>query len=65
MAGGSKDVPITFKPLTDQSYSGVIAVNCDKTEGNNTISVSGRGFIPVHLPAIFLLNLLSEQTNSI
>ncbi len=42
-AGGSRTVTVTFAPTAAQSYGGTITVNCDATEGTNTIACSGTG----------------------
>ncbi|GBC59360.1 hypothetical protein DENIS_0299 [Desulfonema ishimotonii] len=42
-AGQSRNVAVTFTPKDAKSYSGTITVDSDKTDGNNTISVSGQG----------------------
>jgi len=43
--GGSKTVPVTFKPTAATAYSGTITVNSDRTNTTavNTVSVSGTG----------------------
>ncbi len=43
MASGSVTVTVTFAPTAAQAYSGTVTVNSDKTEGINTIAVSGTG----------------------
>ncbi len=42
-ASASKIVTVTFTPTAVQSYSGMLAVNSDKTSGTNTIAISGTG----------------------
>jgi sugar lactone lactonase YvrE len=42
-AGSSQSVSVTFTPTAAQSYTGTLTVNSDKTDGTNTISVSGTG----------------------
>ncbi|WP_158638410.1 choice-of-anchor D domain-containing protein [Panacibacter ginsenosidivorans] len=41
--GASEDVDVSFSPLSQQNYTGVIKVYSDATSGSNEISVSGRG----------------------
>ena len=42
-AGASKAVTVTFVPTAAQSYGGTITVASNKTEGTNTIAISGYG----------------------
>jgi len=42
-AGNYQNVTVTFAPTAMQNYSGTIIVNSDKTEGVNTIPVTGTG----------------------
>jgi len=41
--GGSQSVTVTFGPTGVQAYSGTITVSSNKTDGENTIPVSGNG----------------------
>jgi len=43
-AGGSQSVTVTFMPTLAQSYSGMVTVNSDKTDGVNTIAISGTAY---------------------
>ena len=43
LAGGSKNVTLTFSPATVKSYSGTVTVASNKTSGIRTIAVSGTG----------------------
>jgi len=42
-AGSSQNVTVTFSPTVVQAYSGTITVNSDKTDGINTVTISGNG----------------------
>ena len=42
-AGGSQPVTVTFAPTAVQSYTGTVTVSSDRTDGTNTIAVSGTG----------------------
>jgi hypothetical protein len=41
--GESQDVSVTFSPTQEKYYSGILTVNCNKTSGTNTKSISGTG----------------------
>ena len=43
LAGGSRQVTVAFSPTAATSYSGTVTVNCNKTDGTDTISASGIG----------------------
>jgi hypothetical protein len=40
-AGGSRTVTVSFSPFAQGTYSGTITVNSDRTDGTNTIPVTG------------------------
>jgi len=42
-AGSSQSIIVTFAPTAAQSYTGTLTVNSDKTDGVNTLPVSGTG----------------------
>jgi subtilisin family serine protease len=42
-SGASQDVAITFEPVLELSYSGVMTVSSDKTSGDEELPVSGNG----------------------
>ncbi len=42
-AGSSQGITVTFAPTAAQSYTGTLTVNSDKTDGVNTLPVSGIG----------------------
>jgi len=44
-SGGSQDVDITFAPLLEQSYTGIMTVSSDKTLGDGSLPVSGNGVL--------------------
>lgn len=48
-AAGSQDVVITFSPSEIQTYNGVITVNNDLSDTNNTIATTGNGISPLDL----------------
>jgi hypothetical protein len=56
-AGGSQVVTITFSPTAVGSYAGTLTVNSDRTDGTNTIGVSGTG-------TIARANIVSEGSSS-
>jgi hypothetical protein len=41
--GSSRNVTVTFSPTVPGSYDGAVTVSSDKTDGTNTISLSGQG----------------------
>jgi len=41
--GESQDVTITFSPTQEKYYSGILTVNCNKTDGTNTKTITGTG----------------------
>ncbi len=45
-AGGNQIVTVTFAPIAEQNYSGVVTVNSNATSGTNTLAVSGNGIQP-------------------
>ena len=51
-AGGTQVVNVTFAPMDGRIYSGIVAVNSDKSSGSHTIAISGTGLKP---------NLVVEQ----
>ena len=44
-AGNSQTVLVTFRPAEAKDYGGSVTINSNATEGRNTISISGRGFL--------------------
>ncbi|MDX2109851.1 MAG: choice-of-anchor D domain-containing protein [Verrucomicrobiota bacterium] len=42
-AGGSQVVVVTFSPLVEQTYGGIITVTADETSGINTLACPGAG----------------------
>ncbi len=70
-ANGSQNITVTFAPTEAQSYSGTVTVNSDKTDGTNTIAISGRGttveidcnFV-TEIPAVECQSLLDLYSNT-
>jgi hypothetical protein len=44
--GAPQTVTVTFSPTLETNYTGTITIDSDADQGNNTISVSGAGYIP-------------------
>ena len=63
-AGGAQKVPVTFAPSGATSYGGNLTVNSDKTDGDDTISVSGRGTTIVVVPVVETLPATSVTIGS-
>ncbi|GAB4396933.1 MAG: hypothetical protein OHK0053_12170 [Microscillaceae bacterium] len=42
-AGGSQEILVTFSPTAPQDYNGVVNISSNRTEGPNTLNITGKG----------------------
>ena len=62
-AGSSQAVTVMFVPLAGLSYSGILEVNSDATDGTYTMPVSGTGIIFIPVNMVLIPGGTNEGTN--